>query len=346
MSIVPCGRRAARSVARVISDDLPLSRALAERAADLRTQPDVLARSRADHATRVLLVGDGHVLTRDDGRLDLLTVADAVRRHASADDDAWLLLGRDDETTYLALRIRVGTTAPPRGASSDLLVHRPAGAAEQSAPAGWASLRQVGATLSALDAGLATTAVALDAWHERHPRCPRCGGTTTVEQAGWVRRCTVDASEHYPRTDAAVIMAVVDGDERLLLGRAAAWAERRWSTLAGFVEPGESLEHAVRREVLEEAAIVVGDVQYRGSQPWPFPASLMVGFVARATSTDVSPDGSELVEARWFTRDELAEAVRTGAVIPPGRASIARALVEDWFGGVLPDPVELDPAVR
>lgn len=320
----------------MISDDLPLSRALADRAAELRTRPHALAEARADASTRVLLVADGQVLTDAQG-LALLTVAEAQRTTTSADDEAWLLLARDDDTTYLALRVPAGHPAPARGEASDVLVHR----TTPDAGDGWSALRQIGGELSALDAGLATTAVALDAWHARHPRCPRCGAATTVEQAGWVRRCTVDGSEHYPRTDAAVIMAVLDEDDRLLLGRAAAWAERRWSTLAGFVEPGESLEHAVRREVLEEAAVVVGAVEYRGSQPWPFPASLMVGFVGHATSTDVRPDGKELVEARWFTRDELATAVRSGEVIPPGRASIARALVEDWFGGPL--PVSSDP---
>ncbi|ROS31365.1 NAD(+) diphosphatase [Cellulomonas sp. PhB150] len=323
------------------SDDLPLSRALADRAAELRTRPHVLDEARADAATRVLLVADAQVLTGSDGALSLLTVADAVasRAHATSppDDEAWLLLGRHEATTYLALRVPAGHPVPRRGEAADVLVHRAAGAtAPEDDADGWTPLRQIGGDLSALDAGLATTAVALDAWHTRHPRCPRCGAATEVVQAGWVRRCVADGSEHYPRTDAAVIMAVVDESDRLLLGRAAAWAERRFSTLAGFVEPGESLEHAVRREVLEEASIVVGDVEYRGSQPWPFPASLMVGFVAHATSTDVQADGDELVDARWFTRDELAAAVRAGQVIPPGRSSIARALVDDWFGGPLP----------
>ncbi len=146
--------------------------------------------------------------------------------------------------------------------------------------------------------------------------------------------------ELYPRTDPAVIMTVVHGegpDERLLLGHAAHWPERRFSTLAGYVEPGESLENAVRREVAEEAGVVVGDVAYRGSQPWPFPASLMLGFSARALTTELHVDGVELTDARWFTRAELADAVRSGEVLLPGRSSIARALVEDWFGARLAD---------
>ncbi|MDM7831885.1 NAD(+) diphosphatase [Cellulomonas edaphi] len=338
------------------SDELPLSRAEADRSAELRTSPGALADALADPATRVLLVSDGKVLTEGPSTLALLTVAEAIASGASgarttpeparaaaqesADVDAWVLLGRHADVTYLALRVPADHPAPPRGESADVLVHRGPGTPSASS-AGWSSLRQIGGELGALEAGLATTAVAVDAWHARHPRCPRCGAATSVEQAGWVRRCTVDGSEHYPRTDAAVIMAVLDPEHRLLLGRSAAWAEKRFSTLAGFVEPGESLEHAVRREVLEEAGVVVGEVEYQGSQPWPFPASLMVGFVAHATGTVPRPDGKELVDARWFTREELAAAVRAGEVIPPGRASIARALVEDWFGGPLPEP--LDP---
>lgn len=200
----------------------------------------------------------------------------------------------------------------------------------------WVALRAIGAELSDADAGLATTAVALDAWHARHPRCPRCGAPTTSTAAGWTRRCTADGSEHYPRTDPAVIMAVVDDSDRLLLGHAAAWAPHRFSTLAGFVEAGESVEHAVRREVAEETTVLVGDVEYAGSQPWPFPASLMLGFRAHALSTDVVVDGVELTEARWFSRDELAAAVATGDLVLPSPASIAHALIEDWYGAPVP----------
>lgn len=381
----------------MIVDELPLSRAVVDRAAEHRR--DGLAAALTASSTRVLLVDDGSVLTDDAGHLLLLTpddaralVPDAVaaatdadggarvsppepgRRAAApsttdgrvatpldlesgaptptgvpegADADAlWLLLGRDhDGAAYVARRVLGRRPAPATGAASDALVHAAAGGADAvdgpAAPlpsgARWSSLRVVGATLSARDAGLATAAVALDAWHARHPRCPRCGAVTVATQSGWVRACTVDGSEHYPRTDPAVIMAVVDDADRLLLGHATAWAAHRWSTLAGFVEPGESLENAVRREVLEETGVVVDTVEYRGSQPWPFPASLMLGFRAHARSTDVAVDGVELESAAWFTRAELRDAVASGDVIPPGPSSIARALVEDWFGDRLPD---------
>lgn len=381
----------------MIVDELPLSRAVVDRAAEQRR--DGLAAALTASSTRVLLVDDGSVLTDDAGHLLLLTpddaralVPDAVAAATDADggarvsppepgrrasatsttdgrvatppdlesgaptptsvpegadaDALWLLLGRDhDGAAYVARRVLGRRPAPATGAASDALVHAAAGGADAvdgpAAPlpsgARWSSLRVVGATLSARDAGLATAAVALDAWHARHPRCPRCGAVTVATQSGWVRACTVDGSEHYPRTDPAVIMAVVDDADRLLLGHATAWAAHRWSTLAGFVEPGESLENAVRREVLEETGVVVDTVEYRGSQPWPFPASLMLGFRAHARSTDVAVDGVELESAAWFTRAELRDAVASGDVIPPGPSSIARALVEDWFGDRLPD---------
>ena len=324
----------------IVTDDLPLSRAAIDRAALLRGDDEVLPRALADEATRVLLVCDGAVVATPEPRLALLSPQEVLSILPGPGD--WLLLGRSDTgETYVARRVPERRPAPRVGEAADVLVH-----AAPSAPdpgpepvlpdgLGWTSLRDIGAGLSAQEAGLATTAVALDSWHARHPRCPRCGAETRVAQSGWTRVCVVDASEHYPRTDPAVIMAVVDADDRLLLGHAAHWAAGRWSTLAGFVEAGESLEHAVRREVAEETGVLVGAVSYRGSQPWPFPASLMLGFLATAESTDVTVDGVELTEARWFSRDELAAAVRSGEVIPPGRASIARALVEEWFGGPL-----------
>ena len=152
-----------------------------------------------------------------------------------------------------------------------------------------------------------------------------------MENAGHTRRCVVDGSEHYPRTDPAVIMLVVDDDDRLLLGRQTSWPEGRFSTLAGFVEPGESLEAAVRREVFEEAGVEVGDVTYLGSQPWPFPSSLMLGFTAQARTTEVHRNDGELAEARWYTRD--GDAVRhrvraaAGGAVDLDRPPAHRALV-------------------
>lgn len=351
------GGRSAGYPRAVRSDELPLSHSVVDRAAHLRDD-EGLARALEATSTRALLVRGGEVLVGPDDALVLLPVdaAATVGPTTTADDDqAWVLLGAepagDGDVVHVARRLGARTPPPATGVPSDTLVHRPSPAPDVDAeppavaPSGarWAPLRTVGAVLAPRDAGLATTAVALDAWHERHPRCPRCGGPTRVTHAGWVRRCTVDDSEHYPRTDPAVIMAVVDGDDRLLLGHGAQWAAGRYSTLAGFVEPGESLEHAVRREVAEEVGVLVGEVVYRGSQPWPFPASLMVGFWARALSTELHADGAEVTHARWVSRDELRTALVAGDVVAPGRASIARALIEDWFGGPLPEPA--DPAL-
>lgn len=313
---------------------LPLARSTVPRAAHLRELPDVVQDALADPRTRVLAVRDGGLLLTDDVRVRWLDPASAHALLAAGGPgpgpDAWLLLGaEDDGARLLAVRLPDQHPLPAAGAAADVVVHLPDGPAGRG---GWGSLRAVGASLDAHDAGLATAAVALDAWHDRHPRCPRCGAATRVAQAGWSRVCVADGSEHYPRTDPAVIMAVVDDDDRILLGHAAAWSAGRWSTLAGFVEAGESAEQAVRREVLEETGVVVGDVEYAGSQPWPFPASLMLGFRARATSTHVQVDGVEMADARWFTRDALTAAVAAGEVLLPGGASIARALVEQWWG--------------
>lgn len=190
-----------------------------------------------------------------------------------------------------------------------------------------ATLREVGALLPDRDAELYAAASALANWHVSHPRCPRCGDGTVPEQAGWVRRCPADGSEHFPRTDPAVIMLVHDGADRCLLGRQAAWPPRMWSTLAGFVEPGESAEQAVRREVLEEVGVAVRDVAYRGSQPWPFPASLMLGFEAVADEGELRVDPGELEDARWFSRDELRER----GFGMSAATSIAHWLITGWL---------------
>jgi NAD+ diphosphatase len=192
----------------------------------------------------------------------------------------------------------------------------------------WLGLRAIGAELDDVEAGLLVTATALAAWHAGHPRCPRCGTPTEVIGAGWSRRCPGDGSEHWPRTDPAVIMLVHDGADRCVLGRGKGWPVDRYSILAGFVEPGESLEAAVAREVAEEVGLRLTEISYLGSQPWPFPASLMAGFMARVDGDQtLRVNGDELADARWFSRAEL----RAGAVRIAPSVSIAHRIITDWL---------------
>jgi NAD+ diphosphatase len=193
-------------------------------------------------------------------------------------------------------------------------------------------------TVESDEAAMAVHAVALAEWHRSHRFCPRCGGTLQASQAGHLLVCVQCGAQQFPRTDPAVIMLVTDGEDRCLLGRQAVWPEGRYSTLAGFVEPGESLESAVAREVEEEVGVTVdpADVAYFGNQPWPFPASLMVGFFARAGSTEINVDGAEISDARWFTREQMRQEAEEGTLVLPGGVSISRSLVETWYGGPLP----------
>ena len=196
----------------------------------------------------------------------------------------------------------------------------------------WSGLREVGADLGDLDAGLLVQAVGILEWHERNRFSPLSGAATIIERAGWSQRDPSTGAEIFPRTDPAVIMLVHDGADRVVLGRQAVWPPGRFSILAGFVEPGESAEAAVAREVAEEVGLRVTDIRYVGSQPWPFPQSLMLGFVARAEGGDtLVPDPTEIEEARWFTRDELIRG-EGPAVLPPP-LSIARHILDRWVAG-------------
>jgi NAD+ diphosphatase len=199
----------------------------------------------------------------------------------------------------------------------------------------WAGLRELGADLDDLDAGLLAQAIGILEWHERNRFSPVSGAPTTIERAGWVQRDPVTGVEHFPRTDPAVIMLVHDGGDRVVLGRQAVWPPGRFSILAGFVEPGESAEAAVAREVAEEVGLQVTDIRYVASQPWPFPQSLMLGFVARAVasegSDDLVLDPDEIEEAHWFTREQLRSGDGPRALPPP--VSIARHILDRWVAG-------------
>jgi NADH pyrophosphatase NudC (nudix superfamily) len=200
-----------------------------------------------------------------------------------------------------------------------------------------ADLREAAALLNDRDAGLFTHAVALANWHATHTHCPRCGTPTVTVAAGHAQCCPADGSEHFPRVDPAVIMLVTDPDDRCLLARNRRWPERRVSILAGFVEPGESAEQAVAREVGEETGITVARVRYVGSQPWPMPQSLMLGFRASAAGDlEIRVDDDEIAEAHWFSRDELRSALAAREILLPPPVSIAHRLIESWYGEELP----------
>jgi NAD+ diphosphatase len=196
----------------------------------------------------------------------------------------------------------------------------------------WSGLRELGAELADLDAGLLVQAIGILEWHERNRFSPLSGAATTIERHGWAQRDPETGIEVFPRTDPAVIMLVHDGADRVVLGRQAVWPPGRFSILAGFVEPGESAEAAVAREVAEEVGLRVDDIRYVGSQPWPFPQSLMLGFVARADGDDILRlDPDEIEEARWFSRAELRAGEGPRALPPP--VSIARHILDRWVAG-------------
>ena len=281
-----------------------------------RTDEAWLTERMSDPATRVLVVA-GNRLRPAGGAVPWISPHDVP-------DGMLVLLGERDGVVHLAVVVA------PEDAPGE--------------PEEWVPLRSVLTHLAEDDpdqAPLLMHAIGLAEWHHATRFCPRCGGALVSRAAGHELRCTQCDRAQFPRTDPAVIMAITHGegdDEALLLGRNSAWPVGRWSTLAGFCEPGETLEDAVRREVHEEVGVTVGEVTYFGSQPWPLPASLMLGFTGRALTTDIDVDGAEIEEARWWTRAELEAAGRSGELVVPRGISISSSLIETWFGRPLDGP--------
>ncbi|WP_309504671.1 MULTISPECIES: NAD(+) diphosphatase [Nocardioides] len=269
----------------------------------------------SDPETRVLVVSGTRVRPADGG-LDWVAPADAP-------EGLRVLLGEHDGRAWFAVIVDAEVSKTAQGE--------------------WTPLRGLLPFLAddaLAGAPLVFHALGLAEWLFVTRFCPRCGGPLSPRAAGHELACA-NGHVQFPRTDPAVIMIVTSGepgaeDERCLLGRQAVWPAGRYSTLAGFCEPGETLEDAVRREVREESGVVVGDVEYFGNQPWPLPASLMLGFVGRAVSTAIEVDDHELEDARWFTRAEMRELAEAGTLLLPQGVSISRSLVEHWYGGPLP----------
>ena len=320
--------------------DVPiLARSAHDRMAERRTDPEWFAAAWDDPASRVLLISPaGRAPVDPDG--PALRFVPPAEAGTAGLDGVRVWLGGADGVRYLALL-----------AAAEL-------SADSAAGPDWRGLRELATELTDLDVGLLTTAVALQAWHQTHRHCPRCGAVTEVSKAGWTRTCPADGSEHFPRTDPAVIMLVHDGAGRCVLARGPQWQPGRMSVLAGFVEAGESAEAAVAREVREEVGIEVCDVTYVASQPHPFPASLMLGYTARlAGDPRLVIDADEIVEAGWYTREQVRRSADWGAepaslaagadadagagagddAAPPqlrglpGAMSIARQLINAWL---------------
>jgi NAD+ diphosphatase len=277
---------------------IAFSGAALDRASVERRRPDWLAERRADPRARALLMSERGIWL-DGSRLLLAPPSDGA-----------VFLGIAGDTPLFA--DDVSGAEPDEG--------RPAG------------LREAATELPVAEAALAAYAGSLLAWHRRHRFCANCGAPTEPRDAGHERHCPACDAHHFPRTDPVVIVRVTDDRDRLLLGRQGRWPQERFSLLAGFVEPGETLEEAVRREVAEESGVELGEVSYIASQPWPFPSSLMLGFSALAVGGDPAPGDDELAEVRWFEREEVERAARGDgelALSPP--YSIARRLIDAWL---------------
>jgi NAD+ diphosphatase len=298
-----------------------------------RRDPEWIAALLEHPRARALVAGSGGVAMDDDGRLVLSPLREVTC-------EAPLLLGLDSEGPVFA----VDEDAPPAGAGRPGLIGA-GGRRGEPAPTveGRVGLRDAALTLSQDEGGLAAYAAALLNWHRAHRFCANCGAATEVGEGGLIRSCPACEAEHHPRVDPVVIMLVTDGD-RALLGRQAVWPEGRYSALAGFVTVGESLEEAVRREVEEESGVTIGPPAYVSSQPWPFPASLMLGFEAPYADGDPHTGDYELQDVRWFTVEEVAEAARSNSdgwldgspskLLLPPRVAIARRLIDGWLDRV------------
>ncbi len=295
---------------------LPLAKSAVDRDYLLREQPDLISNLLKNPATRILPIHRGKVLLNQ-------TALRLVKCDLVFDPTILVYLGKSTESS---LNEPIGTPIVMA------VVNDSNAAALEPDESNWHVLRRSGFGLSARDAGLYVQALSIANWHLANSFCPSCGAATEVAKAGWTRRCIADGKELYPRTDPAVIVSIIDDQDRILLGSQGVWEENRWSVLAGYVEPGESLNASVEREMFEEAGVRVTDIEYLGSQGWPYPHSLMMAFSARVRGDQKHvADGVEIAKLRWFSREEIAN--EKDAILFPGPLTIARAMLEHWYGG-------------
>jgi len=288
---------------------LPLARSAVDRAGHLRSDEQALANAWAN--ARIIHF-NGEAFLLENGALRYLS-AGQIPEHGER-----IYLGEHEGQNYF-LWCATSELAPGAEASD------------------YRTLRAVGHQLSDIENGLAVHAQAVAHWHHATPFCTTCGGALAPAQAGSTRVCIDNGHEHFPRTDPAIIVLTKDKDDRILLGRQKVWPEHRFSTFAGFVEAGESFEQCVAREVAEEAGVQVAEVNYLGSQPWPFPRSLMIAFEAIIVDPSTArPDGEEIEEIRWFDRDSIYAAVQEGTLLLPPAMSVARAMIDAWYGSDRP----------
>jgi len=302
-----------------------------DRAAHLRGD---IVRTQADPSARCIVVWRGKVLTQTDGGplarvpLDHPVLADAGALR--------LFLGLDDAGPVFAATLDHWDPELPEASEMGSFLDPTLQQHPATGDATFAELRAIMIGLSARDAELAATARSVMAWHQSHRYCSACGAQSDTADAGWRRVCATCDTSHFPRTDPVVIMLIVSGDD-VLVGRSPGWPEGMYSLLAGFVEPGETIEAAVRREVFEEAGIRVGAVRYLASQPWAFPASLMIGCYGDATSTKITVDPIELEDAIWVSRADMMLASQGAhpTIKPARNGAIAHFLLENWLADTL-----------
>jgi NAD+ diphosphatase len=282
---------------------IPQRPSLMDRAGELRSNSARLGELWA--SAKIIEVGKGRIRSTVDGPL-FIPSQDAV-----GGERYFLGIDRSTEVPYFAW----------------------ASGAVESDVDDYLTLRELAGGLSPLHLEISMHAIALSNWHDAHPHCSKCGAATRVDLAGAARICDFDQSQHHPRTYPAVIVLIKDRADRILLGHQPVWPDGRFSTFAGFLEPGETFEQCVAREAFEESGVTLTEIAYLGSQPWPFPASIMIAFEAITDAPDAArPDGEEITEVKWFSREELKTAAENGSLLLPPKVSVARRMIEGWLG--------------